>query len=61
MKLIQSAKKATSKSAKLLMVSALGFSSLTLTGCDVGIDDFVTGITSNLCVFEGKCNGSTRM
>ena len=45
-----------SRIVKLLAVLAVGSASLSVTGCDL-----VTGITSNLCVFEGKCNGSTKM
>jgi hypothetical protein len=54
-------KSAQTTAKKIAMIAALGVSGMTLSGCSLGIDDFVTGITSNLCVFEGTCNGGVRM
>jgi hypothetical protein len=61
MNMIKKTIQASPKVGKVLLVGAFGLSTLGLTGCSANIDDFVTGITSNVCVFSGGCNGSTRM
>jgi hypothetical protein len=60
MKLVQN-RNPFKKFAQWSMILCIGVGSASLTGCSANIDDFITGITSNVCVFSGTCNGSTFM